>query len=152
MGLVTVISATGVAGSLGSLGVGVGAGVGLPVEPEEPPLEPDDPPVEPDEPPEEPEEPPLEPDEPPVEPDVPPLEPEDPPVEPDPGTSHAPRAGDLGRFAADARRVLGVLAHADGLTPRIGAPVRGIIEQPPDDRYWPLVRWHLDPGSDLEAR
>ena len=54
--------------------------------------------------------------------------------------------------AADARRVLGVLDHADGLTPRIGAAVRGVIEQPPDDRYWPLVRWHLDPDSDLEAR
>jgi hypothetical protein len=54
--------------------------------------------------------------------------------------------------AADARRVLGVLAHADGLTPRIGAAVQGIIEQPPDDRYWPLVRWHLDSDSDLEAR
>ena len=27
-----------------------------------------------------------------------------------------------------------------------------IIEQPGDDRYWPLVRWHLDPASDLEAR
>jgi uncharacterized OB-fold protein len=54
--------------------------------------------------------------------------------------------------AADARRVLGVLAHADGLTPRIGAAVRGIIEQPPDDRYWPLVRWHLDPDPDVEAR
>jgi len=54
--------------------------------------------------------------------------------------------------AAGARRVLGVLAHADGLTPRIGAAVRGVIEQPPDARYWPLVRWHLDPDSDVEAR
>jgi uncharacterized protein len=52
--------------------------------------------------------------------------------------------------AAGARRVLGVLQHADGLTPRIGATVRGLIEQPPDEKYWPLVRWHLDPG--LEAR
>lgn len=53
---------------------------------------------------------------------------------------------------AGGRRVVGVLAHADGLTPRIGAAVRGTIEQPPDDRYWPLVRWHLDPDSDSEAR
>jgi uncharacterized protein len=49
--------------------------------------------------------------------------------------------------AAAGRRILGVLAHADGLTPRIGARVHGVIEQPPDDRYWPLVRWHLDPDS-----
>lgn len=53
--------------------------------------------------------------------------------------------------AAGTRRVLGVLAHADGLTPRIGAAVHGVIDQPSDDRYWPLVRWHLDPGSDLET-
>nr|WP_231982076.1 zinc ribbon domain-containing protein [Mycobacterium sp. E2327] len=52
--------------------------------------------------------------------------------------------------AAGGRRVLGVLEHADGLTPRIGAAVRGVIEQPPDDRYWPLVRWRLAPS--LEAR
>lgn len=54
--------------------------------------------------------------------------------------------------AAGRRRVLGVLAHGDGLTPRIGATVRGVIDQPPDDRYWPLMRWHLDRGSDVEAR
>ena len=52
----------------------------------------------------------------------------------------------------ECEEVLGVLAHADGLTPRIGAAVQGIIEQPGDDRYWPLVRWHLDPDSDLETR
>ena len=46
--------------------------------------------------------------------------------------------------AADGCRVMGVLAHADGLTPRIGAAVRGEIEQPPDDRHWPLLRWHLE--------
>jgi uncharacterized protein len=45
--------------------------------------------------------------------------------------------------AADGRRVMGVLAHADGITPRIGAEVRGVIETPPDDGHWPLVRWHL---------
>jgi uncharacterized OB-fold protein len=45
---------------------------------------------------------------------------------------------------AGGRRVLGVLPHADGVTPRVGAPVRGEIEQPPDDGHWPLVRWHLD--------
>ena len=54
--------------------------------------------------------------------------------------------------AAGARRVLGVLAHSDGLTPRIGAKVRGVIEQPSDDRHWPLVRWHLATDSDVEAR
>lgn len=53
---------------------------------------------------------------------------------------------------ADGRRILGVLDPADGLTPDIGATVRGTIEQPPDDRYWPLVRWHLDTDADLEAR
>jgi uncharacterized protein len=40
-------------------------------------------------------------------------------------------------------RVMGVLVHADGVRPRIGAAVRGEIEQPPDDAHWPLVRWHL---------
>jgi uncharacterized protein len=45
--------------------------------------------------------------------------------------------------AAGDRRVLGVLAHADGVTPRIGSTVRGEIEQPPDEQHWPLVRWHL---------
>jgi uncharacterized OB-fold protein len=44
--------------------------------------------------------------------------------------------------AAGRRRVVGVLAHADGRTVRIGERVRGEIEQPPDDRHWPLVRWH----------
>jgi uncharacterized OB-fold protein len=42
--------------------------------------------------------------------------------------------------AAGNRRVVGVLNGADGITPRVGASVRGTIEQPPDDRYWPLVR------------
>ena len=46
--------------------------------------------------------------------------------------------------AAGDRRVLGVLADADGVTPEIGAPVRGQIEQPPDEQHWPLVRWHLE--------
>lgn len=45
--------------------------------------------------------------------------------------------------AADGCRVLGVLADSDGVTPRIGSLLRGSIEQPPDPRYWPLVRWHL---------
>jgi uncharacterized OB-fold protein len=45
--------------------------------------------------------------------------------------------------AAGSRRVLGVLADADQVTPTIGAPVRGQIEQPPDSAHWPLVRWHL---------
>lgn len=48
---------------------------------------------------------------------------------------------------ADGRRVLGVLAHADGHTPRIGATVRGEIEQPPDSAHWPLIRWHLIGGE-----
>jgi uncharacterized OB-fold protein len=46
--------------------------------------------------------------------------------------------------AAGGRRVIGVLAHADGVTPQIGAAVRGEIEQPPDNKHWPLVRWHLE--------
>ena len=45
---------------------------------------------------------------------------------------------------AGGRRVVGVLAHADGVTPQIGDAVRGEIEQPPDDGHWPLLRWHLD--------
>lgn len=45
---------------------------------------------------------------------------------------------------AGRRRVLGVLAHADGLIPTIGAQVRGDIEQPPDDDHWPLIRWHVE--------
>jgi uncharacterized OB-fold protein len=44
--------------------------------------------------------------------------------------------------AAGHRRVMGVLAHADMRTVRIGERGRGEIEQPPDDRHWPLVRWH----------
>ncbi|WP_167104512.1 Zn-ribbon domain-containing OB-fold protein [Mycobacterium sp. DL592] len=49
--------------------------------------------------------------------------------------------------AAGGRRIVGVLADADGVTPTIGAPVRGHIEQPPDDRHWPLIRWHLEEGD-----
>lgn len=45
--------------------------------------------------------------------------------------------------AAGNRRIVGVLAHADGSTPRIGAAVRGTIESPPDDAHWPLVRWEI---------
>jgi uncharacterized OB-fold protein len=45
--------------------------------------------------------------------------------------------------AAGNRRVMGVLSPADGVTPRISAAVRGIVESPPDDDHWPLVRWHL---------
>jgi uncharacterized protein len=45
--------------------------------------------------------------------------------------------------AADSRRIVGVLAHADGVTPRIGTNVYGVIEQPPDERHWPLLRWHV---------
>lgn len=45
--------------------------------------------------------------------------------------------------AAGGRRVVGVLDPPDGVTPRIGAVVRGVIEPPPDDRHWPLVRWQL---------
>lgn len=48
--------------------------------------------------------------------------------------------------AAGGRRIVGVLAQADGVRPTIGAPVRGHIEQPPDDRHWPLLRWHLEDG------
>ncbi|MGV0739723.1 zinc ribbon domain-containing protein [Mycobacterium syngnathidarum] len=46
--------------------------------------------------------------------------------------------------AADGRRVLGILQHADGITPRIGTRVHGVVEQPPTNDYWPLVRWHVD--------
>ncbi|WP_059021241.1 zinc ribbon domain-containing protein [Mycobacterium sp. M26] len=46
--------------------------------------------------------------------------------------------------AAGGRRVVGVLTPADGVTPRIGASVRGTIEQPPDEHHWPLLRWHLE--------
>ena len=45
---------------------------------------------------------------------------------------------------AGGRRVLGVLADADGVTPRIGSSVCGEIQQPPDDEHWPLMRWHLE--------
>lgn len=45
---------------------------------------------------------------------------------------------------AGSSRVLGVLAHADGVTPTIGATVYGKIEQPLDERHWPLMRWYLD--------
>lgn len=45
---------------------------------------------------------------------------------------------------AGRRRVLGVLSHADGVTPRIGAAVRGHIEAPPDEEHWPLIRWELE--------
>jgi len=46
--------------------------------------------------------------------------------------------------AAGNCRVVGVLAHADGLTPAIGAAVTGKIEPPPDDKHWPLIRWQLE--------
>jgi uncharacterized protein len=49
--------------------------------------------------------------------------------------------------AAGGSRVMGVLAHADGHTPRIGDRVVGVIEQPPDDLHWPLVRWHRVDGA-----
>jgi uncharacterized OB-fold protein len=49
--------------------------------------------------------------------------------------------------SAGGRRVMGVLAHADGVTPLIGATVSGVIESPPDDDHWPLVRWHLVNGQ-----
>nr|WP_234901328.1 zinc ribbon domain-containing protein [Mycolicibacterium fluoranthenivorans] len=45
---------------------------------------------------------------------------------------------------AGGSRVVGVLADADGITPVIGAPVRGTIEAPPDEEHWPLLRWHLE--------
>ncbi len=45
---------------------------------------------------------------------------------------------------AGGSRVVGVLADADGVTPTIGAAVRGTIEAPPDDEHWPLLRWHLE--------
>lgn len=45
---------------------------------------------------------------------------------------------------AGGRRLMGILAHADGIVPQIGTPVRGEIEQPPDDDHWPLIRWHLE--------
>ncbi|GAY17549.1 hypothetical protein MSZK_42750 [Mycobacterium sp. shizuoka-1] len=41
-------------------------------------------------------------------------------------------------------RVLGVLAHADGVTPRIGARVRGRMDAAPDAEHWPLIRWQLE--------
>lgn len=45
------------------------------------------------------------------------------------------------------RRVVGVLDHADGVTPEIGAAVRGVVEPAPDEHHWPLVRWTLEPAS-----
>jgi uncharacterized OB-fold protein len=45
---------------------------------------------------------------------------------------------------ADRCRVIGVLEHADGVTPAIGATVFGAVVAAPDDRHWPLVRWRLD--------
>ncbi len=45
------------------------------------------------------------------------------------------------------RRVVGVLEHADGITPEIGAPVRGTVIPAPDDAHWPLVRWTLEAAS-----
>ncbi len=44
-------------------------------------------------------------------------------------------------------RVIGVLLHADGVTPRIGARVTGQIELPPDEEHWPLIRWQLETGD-----
>jgi uncharacterized OB-fold protein len=59
-------------------------------------------------------------------------------------TGHLPYVGVVVELpGAGGRRVMGVLAHADGVTPRIGAAVRGEIEQPPNGAYWPLIRWHL---------
>ncbi|AKK26884.1 Zn-ribbon domain-containing OB-fold protein [Mycobacterium sp. EPa45] len=49
--------------------------------------------------------------------------------------------------AADRRRVVGILTHADGVQPTIGAAVRGQIEPPPDDEHWPLIRWQLEVGG-----
>ena len=46
--------------------------------------------------------------------------------------------------AAGNCRVIGVLAHADGVQPTIGATVLGRIEPPPDDKHWPLIRWQLE--------
>ncbi|MCX2930021.1 zinc ribbon domain-containing protein [Mycobacterium sp. CVI_P3] len=46
--------------------------------------------------------------------------------------------------AAGGCRVVGVLAHADGVTPAIGATVVGHIDSPPDDEHWPLIRWQLE--------
>ncbi|MBI3213817.1 MAG: OB-fold domain-containing protein [Mycobacterium sp.] len=48
---------------------------------------------------------------------------------------------------AGGSRVVGVLADADGVTPAIGAEVHGAIEAPPDQRHWPLLRWHLTDGA-----
>lgn len=49
--------------------------------------------------------------------------------------------------AADNRRIVGVLEDADGIVPRIGAAVRGLVTPAPDTDHWPLVRWHLEPGQ-----
>lgn len=48
---------------------------------------------------------------------------------------------------AGGTRVVGVLDDAEERTPQIGAAVRGTIQQPPDDRHWPLLRWQLE-GED----
>ncbi|WP_245906385.1 OB-fold domain-containing protein [Mycolicibacterium palauense] len=44
---------------------------------------------------------------------------------------------------ADNRRVLGALCGIDDINPRIGQIVRGSIEHPPRDSYWPLLRWRI---------
>lgn len=44
---------------------------------------------------------------------------------------------------AGGRRVLGVLDEPDSVTPVVGQPVVGSIQQPPDDRHWPVLRWKL---------
>jgi uncharacterized OB-fold protein len=44
-------------------------------------------------------------------------------------------------------RVVGVLEDADGVTPTIGAAVRGTVVAAPDDEHWPLVRWRLESES-----
>jgi uncharacterized OB-fold protein len=48
--------------------------------------------------------------------------------------------------AAGNCRVVGVLAHADGVQPTIGATGLGHIESPPDNEHWPLIRWQLEAG------
>lgn len=42
------------------------------------------------------------------------------------------------------RRIVGVLDHADGSTPKIGDTVRGAVAPAPDEDHWPLVRWTLE--------
>ena len=48
--------------------------------------------------------------------------------------------------AAGNRRVVGILEHADGVQPTIGAAVVGRIDAPPDGEHWPLIRWQLEAG------